>query len=197
MQVASIGVPLLAFLRPGDILLYSSQGFVAWWIKTKTSDDVSHAGWYLGDGRSAEARGPQDESGGGVHTFPLRTRDLTYILRPNVPFDLSRMRAFHASCIGQKYALWDLVKVYYLRKQGDPSKTNCSEKVARDYRIENGGPGLFNPHFDCDKVTPAMLKLSPHVDLFVVKGGEVFDVAEDRGGVSSGGRAVGLALGPA
>ena len=63
MQLASIGVPIRQFLLPADILLYSSKGFVAWWIKTKTSDDVSHAELYLGDGRTAASRGPQDVGG--------------------------------------------------------------------------------------------------------------------------------------
>ena len=153
------------FLLPGDILLYDSSGFVSWWIKFKTWDDTSHAEVYLGEGKSAGSRGPSE----GINTYDLRTEDLAYVLRPNVPFDLARMEAFHNSCIGQGYDLWGLIKVFYLNKQGDTNKAYCSEHVARMCREENGGPGLFNPKVDCDEVTPGMLKCSPRVDLWSVK----------------------------
>ena len=167
------------FLQPGDILLYSSSGAVAWWIKFKTWDDCSHAEWYLGNGLSAGARGPGSEGGVGVRTFPTRFKGLSYILRPNMPCDIPQMQSFHESCTDEGYDTWGLVKVFYLRKDGADDKAYCSEHVARCFKVEHGGCGLFQKHYDCDKVTPGMLKSSRAVDLYTVDAeGNVSDVGE-------------------
>ena len=176
MRLVSTGVSPEVFLQPGDIMLYLAHGFVGGWIALKGSDDTSHAELYLGDGVSAASRGPSE----GVNTYPVRWDGLGYILRPTVPFNLAKMRAFHDSCCGQGYALWDLVKVFYLRKQGNPNQAQCSEHVARVCKVENGGPGLFQRWFDCDRTQPGTLKTSRVVELFIVKEKEVFCVEADR-----------------
>jgi hypothetical protein len=90
---------------------------------------------------------------------------------------LGKLRAFHESCIGQKYALLDLLKVHLFRKDGDDTKAVCSEHVARCFK--KAGSDLFEKSYDCDYVTPAMLKSSANVVLYRVdKNGEVSDVVE-------------------
>jgi hypothetical protein len=165
------------FLQPGDIPLYGSKGFAAVAIKIRTNDDTSHAEVYLGNGQSAGSRGPSHDGPGGVQTYPLRLSDMNYILRPIIPVDLGKLRAFHESCIGQKYALLDLLKVHLFRKDGDDTKAVCSEHVARCFK--KAGADLFERSYDCDYVTPAMLKSSANVVLYRVdKNGEVSDVVE-------------------
>ena len=156
----------LAWLRPGDILMFSTGGLVGKWIKFKTWSDFTHTEWYLGDGKVAAARGPQDGKG-GVQTYDFRPDNIVLVLRPNRPFDLAAMRAFHESCIGQRYDLWGLVRVFYLGGDGAADKTYCSEHVARCYRTRNGGPGLVNECADCDDVSPAQVPLSPVVDWYL------------------------------
>jgi hypothetical protein len=163
------------FLRPGDIPLYGSKGWAAVAIKIRTNDDTSHAEVYLGNGQSAGSRGPSHDGPGGVKTYPLRLSDMNYILRPIIPVDLGKLRAFHESCIGQKYALLDLLKVHLFRKDGDDTKAVCSEHVARCFA--KAGACLFERSYDCDYVTPAMLKSSANVRLYRVdQTGEVCDV---------------------
>lgn len=163
------------FLRPGDILLYGSEGFVAVAIKIRTNDDTSHAEVYLGNGQSAGSRGPSHGDRGGVKTYPLRLSDMNYILRPTIPVDMARLVAFHESCCGQAYALFDLLKVHLFRQDGDDTKAVCSEHVARCFK--KAGACLFERSYDCDYVTPAMLKSSANVVLYRVdKNGDVSDV---------------------
>ena len=42
-------------LKPGDVLLYCSNTWIAWFIKRFDGTSVSHAGLYLGNGRVGEA----------------------------------------------------------------------------------------------------------------------------------------------
>lgn len=174
-------------LMPGDVLLYRSSGIVGWWIRWKTWSDVNHCELYLGLGAtatndgpyqgpiSAAARGPQDGKG-GVQTYPFRAEGLVYVLRPNVNFDLDRMEAFHATCVGQKYDTLGVARVFYAGGNGDADKAFCSEHVARVCRTDHGGPGLFAPTWDCDKTDPGMLLCSPHCDRYVVQDGRLVKV---------------------
>lgn len=160
-------------LVPGDILLFDGRGLIPTVIRVRTWEDVCHAELFLGAQpvivkdqvvtilASAAARGPQDTGGGGVGTYPLRLDGLRYVMRPQVPFDLARMIAFHNLCIGQRYDTWGLVRVFALQKSGLQDRAFCSEHVARVCRKENGGPGLFNERYDCDRVSPGMLKCPP------------------------------------
>ena len=163
-------------LIPGDVLLYDSPGLIAWVIRMKTWGDVTHTEVYLGertgrlpDGTSydgpacAAARGPQDAGGGGVQTYPLRTEGLRYVMRPTRPFDLVQMERFHRSCIGQRYDLWGVLRVFALQGHGALDRAYCSEHTARMCGTDHGGPGLVNIRYDCDRVSPPMCKASPSV----------------------------------
>lgn len=165
------------FLQPGDIPLYGSKGWAATAIKWRTNDDTSHAEIYLGHGQSAGSRGPSHGDRGGVKTYPLRLDGMNYILRPTIPVDMARLVAFHESCCGQAYALFDLLKVHIFRQDGDDTKAVCSEHVARCFK--KAGACLFERSYDCDFVTPALLKSSANVVLYRVdQNGEVQDVVE-------------------
>lgn len=153
----------LRWLQPADILMYSTGGLVGGWIKARTWSDFTHCELYIGNGKTAAARGPQDGKG-GVQTYEFRDKDLVLVLRPNRPFDLAAMVAFHERCIGQKYDTWGLVRVFYLGGDGTDDRAYCSEHVARMCRTRNGGPGLINECADCDDAAPAQLPLSPAVD---------------------------------
>lgn len=159
---------MLAWLQPGDVLLYSTKGFVSFWIKVKTWSDKTHVELYLGDGKTAAARGPNDGKG-GVQTYDFRETDLVLVLRPNVPFDIERMKAFHESCVGQKYDMWGLLRVFCFRGKSEQGKAYCSEHVARMCRLKNGGPGMINECADCDDQAPADCERSPHFNWWTVE----------------------------
>lgn len=148
----------LAWLRPGDVILYADKSLIGVVIRWKTWSDVSHVEVYLGDGYSAAARAR------GVNTYPFDDRAIRLVLRPNVPFDIARMRAFHESCVGQKYDYWGLIRVFVLNKQGAQDRAYCSEHAARMAKRDHGGPGMINARADCDEVSPGQCPLSPNYD---------------------------------
>jgi len=151
-------------LRPGDILLYKNSALVSWWIRFKTWSDVNHCETYIGDGKVAAARGPYDGTG-GVNTYDVRLDNLRFIVRPNQPFDIEKMIAWHQTTIGQKYDLWGVVRVFYLGGDGKQDRMFCSEHSARMAKLANGGPGMFAEDFDCDEVSPGMILSSPHYNI--------------------------------
>lgn len=158
---------LLSWLRAGDVLCYKGLAFVRW----KTWSDTGHTEMYLGQGLSAAARA------GGVDTYPFEPKDLVLVVRPNQPFDMAKMRAFHATCAGkQRYDWWGLVRVFLLNKKGAQDRAFCSEHVARMARAENGGPEMFNSRADCDEISPGQIPLSPHYNWWTPE-----EIADDIG----------------
>lgn len=151
---------LLAFLKPGDILLYDTSGFIGWAIRTKTYSDVSHAETYIGNGQSAASRGPnRDKATGlvGVRTYPLRIDQLKYVYRPIGPFNFEAGLAWHNSVIGQGYDFLGLLTGFYTAGgHGAEGKQFCSEHACRFAKHE--GLALFPADYDCDKVSPGDLK---------------------------------------
>ena len=94
-------------LKPGDILLYTPVGIFGKLISIKTWHRISHVEVYDGHQQSVASR-----DGIGVGRYPIRFSQLGYILRPQVPLNLSAGRAYFASLDGTPYgwaALLDFI----------------------------------------------------------------------------------------
>lgn len=106
-------MPTKLQLRAGDILLYRPTPF-AWshipgWffgkaIAVKTWHSISHVEIYDGSLQSWAAR-----DGVGFGKYPVRLSQLTYVLRPTVPLNLTAGRAWATSMIGTPYGWMDLL----------------------------------------------------------------------------------------
>lgn len=155
-------MPFTLTLKPGDVLLYRSNGFVGWAIRTKSWSDVNHVETYLGDGLTAASRDFY-----GVNTYPIyedtEKRQLMYVLRPNVPFMFSEGLAWHKKVIGQKYDLLGLFSSFFSSKGGSSTKQFCSEHAARFAKMAGYYP--FGPTYDSDKVSPGMFLASPSYEV--------------------------------
>lgn len=92
------------YLREGDIMLYRPKKFFGWLIATKTWHKISHVEVYDGNFQSLASR-----DGQGVGRYPLRLSELAYVLRPSVPLDLAKGRAYFESMKGTPYGWCDLV----------------------------------------------------------------------------------------
>lgn len=138
----------LAFIQPGDVLLYSGHNFNAWVISVKTWSKVTHCELALGGDLTAASR-----DGEGVNTYPIRREELAYILRPDTPLDMTGVKAFHAACIGQAYDWWGLLRFFTLGEQSQ-DKQFCSEYVTR--LLRHGRLEPFQDAYDADLVSPGM-----------------------------------------
>lgn len=145
-------------LKPGDVLLYASKGWIAWVIKTKTWSDINHTETYLGDELSAASR-----DGLGVDTYPTRWEGLKYVLRPQSTIDLAAGALWHKSVCKQGYDWLGLLASFFSQKGGSSTKMFCSEHTAR--LAQRFGYFPFGSAYDCDKVSPGMFKASPVYDL--------------------------------
>jgi hypothetical protein len=92
------------YLKPGDILLYRPKGTFGWLIFAKTWHKISHVEIYDGGYKSLASR-----DGIGVDRYPLRLTELAYVLRPQVPLNLTAGRAYFDSMKGTPYGWWDLL----------------------------------------------------------------------------------------
>lgn len=154
-------IPLyLSDLRPGDCLLYSGSGLFSFLIKVKSFSRVSHTEVYIGAGRAIASR-----DGQGVDNYPLRTKGLVEVLRPNEPFDLNAALQWYGTVRGAKY---DVLQLFVFlsagRKQLEDEKAFfCSELASAFYR--KGGFFPFAQRYPTCAVTPGMFRSSPHLDV--------------------------------
>ncbi len=97
-----------ANLQAGDVLLYRPKGFYGWAIRFHTGIAIGHVEVCIGDGHSIASR-----DGQGVGIYPVRTSELVYVLRPNVPFDVAGAMAwFDKNGKGQPYGWLDLLQFF-------------------------------------------------------------------------------------
>lgn len=142
-------------LRAGDTLLYAPSSFWSYLIAIKTFNKVSHCECYVGQGQSVASR-----DGQGVNLYPLRENGLTFVLRPNQPFDLDEALAWFTTVKGQQYDWKGLLRFFTWGKVGGIDTQNkqfCSEMLCRLYRA--GGLDPFNG-CDADSVSPAQFLYS-------------------------------------
>lgn len=148
--------PSLPPLLPGDLLLYKPQGLFGWIIALKTWHSIAHCEMYLENGIAVASR-----EGQGVNHYHFRSNELTYVLRPVVPFDLQRALVWYLKlAYGQKYDWLGLLRFAWRAKVVPDSKDNkqfCSEFLTRLYRA--GGLDPFNGA-DADSIAPFQFLLS-------------------------------------
>lgn len=92
-------------LKPGDIFLYRPASAFGKLIALKTWHSISHVELYDGRLKSWASR-----DGIGVNLYGLRLSQLKYVLRPLVPLDLEKGRAFGRSMLGTPYGWLDLLQ---------------------------------------------------------------------------------------
>lgn len=95
-------------LHPGDVLLYQPTGVFGWLIRFHTGGPCAHVEVYLGGGKSIASR---DRLGVGI--YPLRTSELGWVLRPNLPFDTDNAWDWYERTgKGQRYGWLDLAQFF-------------------------------------------------------------------------------------
>ena len=92
------------YLLPGDCLLYKPSSLFGQIIRIKTWHNVAHCEVYAGNAASWASR-----DGLGVASYPLRTDQLVYVLRPTVPLNLTAATAWATSVSGTKYGWLELL----------------------------------------------------------------------------------------
>lgn len=145
---------LLALLKPGDLLFYSSNGIFGRLIKLKTSSKVTHVATYAGNGKMHEC-----VEGVGVHAAPLRLRDIALVRRPHHVYDAKAALVWFLSVNGQKYDYLGLFLGFIARKWGrQNNKMWCSEFCTRQARAAGIEP--FDSTTDADAIHPGHLAFS-------------------------------------
>ena len=161
------------FIQPGDCLLYRPFNFYGHIIAIKTWHNVSHCETFIGNGHSVASR-----DGIGVGIYPMRQKDLYYVLRPKEPILLAvAMDKFRRVYQGQGYDFLGLIRFAW-REPVSATRFNnkqfCSELLTRFYR-DGGMKDLFNGE-DADAVPPYLFLTS---SLFTVhevsKDGEILE----------------------
>ena len=137
------------FLQPGDVLLFSRQGFYNRLIMLKTWSKVSHCECYTSAGLTVASR-----NGKGVNIYKMDTTGLACIMRPRVPFDLkAAMEWYVADAHGQKYDWIGLLAFFSAKWQGkENGRMFCSEFCTRFLRAGGVDPFLG---YDADGVAPS------------------------------------------
>ncbi len=149
-----------SILQPGDNLIYRPSSLFGWIIGVKTWHlAASHCEMYAGNGKSFAARSS------GVDVFDFRESDLSYVLRPEPPFDFYKSENwFYKSSRGQRYDWTGVFGVFTtLIKHGSQKRQWCSELLTRLNRA--GGLNPFSDLTDADTVAPFQLLTSPNLKL--------------------------------
>jgi hypothetical protein len=139
-------------LRPGDNLIYRPCSPFGYLIAIKTWHwNASHCEMYAGNGSSFAARGS------GINSYPLRLQNLSYVLRPEPPFDFFKAEHwFYNNAKGQGYDYLGVFSVFTtIAKHGNPRRQWCSELLTRLDRA--GGINPFSDLTDADTVAPFQL----------------------------------------
>lgn len=154
-----------SILQHGDNLIYRPSSFFGWVIGIKTWHlSASHCEMYAGQSMSFAARSS------GVNVFDLRTDGLSYVLRPEAPFDFYKAESwFYKSAKGQGYDWTGVFGVFTtLKKHGSKKRQWCSELLTRLDRA--GGIDPFSELTDADTVAPFQLLTSPKLKLIWTDG---------------------------
>lgn len=138
-------------LQPGDCLLYRGSGVFSWIIRFKTWHPESHIEIYVGKGQSVASR-----DGKGVGKYPLRTKDIAYILRPKKSMNLMAGMLWFKTQEGQPYGWLDLLQ--FGGFEVDAKGMICSTFGTLFYRACSFDP--FNGE-DAKKIAPFQFKLCP------------------------------------
>jgi uncharacterized protein YycO len=164
---------LRRILKPGDMILYSSNGIFGKLIKFKTSSNSTHVAVYAGAGMIRES-----VEGEGVQKVALRLKNLYKVRRPKQPYDNLKAEAWFKTVDGQKYDYIGLFWSFYARKWGRENKKMwCSEYFTRDARM--GGIEPFTPNADADQIHPGHCELSAAYDDFFIMTKELSDELEN------------------
>jgi hypothetical protein len=159
---------LEAFLQPGDVLLYRPTGLFGKLIALKTWHKVGHCETYIGAFGDLPAAAAASRDGKGVHIYPLRTKDLFRVCRPNVPLDLEKALVWYHTVAGEPYGWKDLL--CFLGLEVDGRGMVCSPFCARFQRA--GGVNGFGSE-PSQKIAPFQFDVSPTYDDWTVTDGEV------------------------
>lgn len=151
-------------LLPGDVLLYGAKGFYGKIIAIKTWHGIGHVEVFIGGGFSVASR-----DGQGVGRYDARLLDIKHVLRPTVPFDLTKALAwFFTDANGQPYGWWDLLHFIGIAKDGQGMV--CSPFATEFLRA--GGVPIFNNE-PAIKVAPFMFLLSEFLKEVPIDNAEV------------------------
>lgn len=127
----------IARLQPGDVLLYRPTGVFGFLISLKTWHRISHVEVVVAPGTAVASRDAK-----GVNEYPLRWAQLAYVLRPTVPFDLTKAMEYFKTVKGQKYDFFGLLAFYRTKAAASNGKQFCSEFATNFYRA--GGLDPFH-----------------------------------------------------
>lgn len=164
------GAEIVTWLHPGDLLLYSRNGFFSRAIKIKTWSHYSHVETYIGAGMTHAARDSgkfwgKPRPGTGVGFFNIQFDGLVLVRRPRGVFNLDTAMAYARRVEGQNYDVWGLFRFFTIGEQSY-DKQFCSETAVRLARA--GGIEPFVGHLDADLVSPRDLAVTPaYRDLLV------------------------------
>lgn len=141
----------LAFLLPGDLILYNRPGLFGWIIQHVSNGKATHCETYIGGGKTIASR-----DGIGVGTYEFDPNGVYMVLRPRTPLDMPAVLAWHKTVEGQKYDWLGLVRAFVGNKWGiNNNKMWCSEHACLAQRA--GGNEPFSDPIDTpsDSVTPS------------------------------------------
>lgn len=157
-------------VMPGDVLLYSRNGFFSRLIRIKTWSRISHCEGAISPWRTVASR-----DGQGVNEYPISLDGLAYVLRPARRLDLQAAMAWFQTVQGQGYDWLGLLAFFAAKWQGkENGKMFCSEFLVRWLRA--GGLEPFTPITDADAVAPGEFLKSP-LFLVIWKEGEISEEA--------------------
>jgi hypothetical protein len=121
--VASGGAIDATILQAGDVLLYRPSSMFGKIISIKTWHRISHVEvcvgrdplvygplgrWPIGDHAYEGCASVASRDGLGVNLYPVRMSGLAYVLRPNVPFNISAAMRWFNIVKGTPYGWVDL-----------------------------------------------------------------------------------------
>lgn len=145
-------------LKPGDILLTTSQAPESWSVRVGTKSNISHAMLYV------TSSSVIDSTGDGVHSRNLQKmfyedECAIYALRLKAPLSteqLTKAVAYARAETGTQYSVIEAVRALKAPRSEGSSKQFCSRLVARAYSAA-GITLVENPDF----CSPQQLKESP------------------------------------
>ena len=141
-------------LKPGDILLYRGTGFYSKLIFLKTWHAISHVEVFLGNVNEKRNMSTASRDGQGVAIYPLR-EDISYVLRPTLPFNTDAAIEFALKSTGTPYGWLDLIQ--FCGIDIDANGIVCSPYATYVQRIA-GIPVFRNEK--AEKIAPSNFLLS-------------------------------------
>jgi hypothetical protein len=137
---------------PGDVLIYSRNGFYSRLIRFKTWSVASHCE-VIAAGGAQPPMTVASRDGEGVGYYPFNPSGLYAVLRPIAPFNQASAWAWFRTVSGQKYDWIGLLAFFSAKLQGkDNGRMFCSEFATRYLRA--GGIDAFGGA-DADAIAPS------------------------------------------